>query len=461
MVRGIVAIAIVLAVCLCAQAETVDVLTTTDGKVYEGHVQSKSDAYVVFQVQYASGGTAEMSFDLKKVASITKKTVTPTPKPAPTATPAPTTKPTSAPATAPSKVIAGVEPKAPPIEAIEGPSYYVIPIKGVIGTSVKNKFVEKSIEDAAARKPTVIILDVESPGGMASEMSQIIETIRKNSEKQRVVVLAGEAFSAAAVISLTSKEIYMKPAGKIGAALVVHMSDYGLMPVNEDPAVREKIESTMRAEARSAAQAGGHDSLLAEGMMYNQLELNLTEKDSKKVIREGKGDKMILRKGQLLTMTADEAVDYGLAVGKAGDYDQLGKALGYEGWKECKGLGTLLADYWKKTMDKIDADMKKLVEEYTTAIKNADENHPDNRSFTWEVDRDTNRFSPSSLQLWRKQCGLTLQALAKAEKALKDQIALLSKYEEFESIVDHIKKRLDNIQRSKREMERMAQKVGP
>ncbi|MFB3890540.1 MAG: ATP-dependent Clp protease proteolytic subunit [Phycisphaerae bacterium] len=418
-------------------AETVDVLTTTEGKVFEGKVVSKTADTVTFEVRYPSGSKMTMSFEARQVASITRK-----------AAPLPT----SAPKAVSQASVADDEPAAPPIEKIAGPSYYVIPLHGSVGRTITAAIIEKSLEDSAKRKPSVVILDVESPGGLITESAKIVEVIRKHAPTQRIVVLAGQDLSAAAVLSMSAKEIYMKPPGLIGAA-TAYMS--GPMPA----VISEKMQSVWRATARSSAQCGGHESLLAEGMIDPQLELHLEEKDGKKTVREGPGDKMVLRKGRLLTMTADEAVAYGLAAGKAADYAELGKALGMENWKECKGLGVLLAEHRKKKLDALEADLKKIETDFRNNMKLANENDPIN--FKYEYYSDTRRYTPKSAETLRTQCGLCRFHLSNAQKNLKDEIAVLSKFEEFKPFTDAIQETVDRLEEAKRQLLRTAAKTGP
>ncbi|HSZ59191.1 MAG TPA: hypothetical protein VK797_26355 [Tepidisphaeraceae bacterium] len=58
------------------------------------------------------------------------------------------------------------EPVAPPIasSASAKPTYYLIPLHGEVGSTILAGALEKSLADAVARKPTVVVLDIDSPG---------------------------------------------------------------------------------------------------------------------------------------------------------------------------------------------------------------------------------------------------------------------------------------------------------
>ncbi len=72
-------------------------------------------------------------------------------------------------------------PKAPPITFTSKPTYYVIPLKGDVGSTVAADVLTKSLADAAKRKPTVVILHVDSPGGRIDEVALLADGLREHS----------------------------------------------------------------------------------------------------------------------------------------------------------------------------------------------------------------------------------------------------------------------------------------
>ncbi len=233
------------------------------------------------------------------------------------------------------------EPAAPPIiVAPAGASYYVIPLRGEVGATVLAGALEKSLADAAARRPTVVILDIDSPGGQVAEAKEIMAVIHEYNKRLRIVALADQDLSAAAILSLSCRQIFVKATGTIGAAVAYNPSRLTL------PAkLEEKMQSAWRAVARNSAEEGGHETLLAEAMIDNTLELHLETANGKPVVKQGAGDRMLCRAGKVLTLSSHEAVECGLAAGQADDYAEMGKALGLPGWAECPGLGIPLANY--------------------------------------------------------------------------------------------------------------------
>ena len=208
-----------------------------------------------------------------------------------------------------------------------------------------------------ARKPGVVVLDIDSPGGLVEEAKKIIEVLHAYNKQVRIVALAGQDLSAAAILSLSCREIYVKATGTVGAAVAYNPAHLTLPPKLE-----EKMQSAWRAVARNSAEEGGHEPLLAEAMIDNTMELHLESADKspadkspidksaagRAVVKEGPGERTLCRKGKVLTLSSHEAVECGLARGLADDYAELGKALGLANWAECKGLGVPLAEYLPK-----------------------------------------------------------------------------------------------------------------
>ena len=58
-----------------------------------------------------------------------------------------------------------------------GATYYVIPLRGEVGETVLASVLEKSLADAVLRKPTVVVLEINSPGGLVAEAESILKVL--------------------------------------------------------------------------------------------------------------------------------------------------------------------------------------------------------------------------------------------------------------------------------------------
>jgi ATP-dependent protease ClpP protease subunit len=299
-----------------------DTLTTTDGRKFEGTLVRQDESAVVFDIA-RGGAETRITFDPREVLKVTK---------------APLVQPNSAtakPATRPAAISAAAAavdapPTPPPIEKYSGPTYYMIPLRGEVGGTFNAAVLEQSLADASQRSPTVVVLEIDSPGGSIAEVPKMVEVINQYKKKLRIVVYTRRAISAAAITALAADDIYMRRTAIIGAATAYKLNEANGMPEN----ISEKMESVWRATARSSAEIGKHPTALADAMIDRNVQLYRIKEDGGTVISTNdSGGRGVLLKGngKLLTMTAQEAVVSTLAAGIADDVQELGAALGYHG----------------------------------------------------------------------------------------------------------------------------------
>jgi membrane-bound serine protease (ClpP class) len=113
------------------------------------------------------------------------------------------------------------------------------------------------------------------------------------------------AYSAGALIAISSSGIYMRPGGVIGAATPVD---------GQGTKASEKMVSAMRAEFRAMAEQRGLDPRLAEAMVDENVEIP-----------------NVVKKGQLLTLSTSEAVKLKFAKAQVADETALLQAIGHPG----------------------------------------------------------------------------------------------------------------------------------
>jgi membrane-bound serine protease (ClpP class) len=213
----------------------------------------------------------------------------------------------------------------------EGPGYCPIPIRGAIGDDVSGAAFADAVRAARAAKAKYVVLVIDSPGGQLVEMLKIVDAIRANPDLTFVAYVK-QAYSAAAVIAMACPQIVMAPGAQIGACV-----PYQIGPDGTPLAVEEKFESAVRAQMRSAAQLGGHDELWIRGMSEIDMELAVdrTPAGAAKLVvatDASPAATILKRKGQILTITASEAVANGLATAVAPDVAAARAALGLRAW---------------------------------------------------------------------------------------------------------------------------------
>jgi membrane-bound serine protease (ClpP class) len=179
-----------------------------------------------------------------------------------------------------------------------GPVYRV-PVTGVIELGLA-PFIERSLEVAAAAGASVVILDIDTPGGRVDAAERIADALGDASMPVFAFVNR-RAFSAGALISLATDGIYMRPGSVIGAATPVD---------GQGQKAPEKIVSAMRSEMRALAEARGLDPTVAESMVDEDIEIP-----------------GVVEAGKLLTLTTEEAVELGYA-NEVEDFPSLVAILG-------------------------------------------------------------------------------------------------------------------------------------
>lgn len=377
-----------------------DTVVTQSGRTLKGRVISRENGKVVFEVQMY-GTKYEKTFSEDEV------TITVEGEDAPAAKPA-------------EEKDEDTRPEAPPVRDYDGPTYYRVPLEGMVGKTFTARLLEASLEDALKRNPNVVILEIDSPGGVISEVEKMGETLQKYRGELRMVVFAKDALSAAAITAMAVERIYVKPLGRIGAATAWQAGEDG-MPT----AIAEKFQSVWRATARNMAEIGGHEPLLAEAMIDAKVALHLEEEDGKTVIRHGEGDRPVTKPGRLLTLTASEAVDVGLAEAKASTLEELGKELGFESWQECEGLAVPLAEWQGKRLANAEEEFKKQFDEFKENLDSAIANDPARGDY---VVYRGGRFTGASRKKWRRLAGICTRFLTKAEKNLEAAAELAEEY---------------------------------
>ncbi len=192
---------------------------------------------------------------------------------------------------------------------------YVIPIRDEIQKALVY-VVRRGVKEAIEQKSDAIILHIKTPGGEGEAMQEIMEIVQKFEPNQNTYTLVDDmALSAGAFISASTRHIYMVPGSTIGAASPVIMGSDG-------PAeLPEKFVSAYAAMVRAAAERNGHRPEVFDAMVNKLKGLTIDDVE-------------ILAKGDILTLTADEAVKtYGdpprtlLARAKIDSLDSLVKKI--------------------------------------------------------------------------------------------------------------------------------------
>lgn len=187
--------------------------------------------------------------------------------------------------------------------AAQAPVVYRIPVTGTIEMGLA-PYVARALVVAREAGATAVILDIDTPGGRVDAAERIVDAVR-GSVVPVYAFVNSRAYSAGAMVALAAGGgIYISPIGVIGAATPVD---------GQGTKAPEKIVSAMRAAFRALAEANDLDPRLAEGMVDETIDIP-----------------GVKPAGQLLTLSAGEAIELGFARARAESLDGLLTAIGLE-----------------------------------------------------------------------------------------------------------------------------------
>lgn len=171
----------------------------------------------------------------------------------------------------------------------------VMDIKAEIDPPMR-RYVELAIAHAEDTKADIVIIEMDTYGGVLTDAKEIVDILMKV-KKPLWVFINADAASAGALISIACDSIYMSPGASIGAASVVDGSGQKLP---------DKYQSYMRSIMRSTAEENNRDPRIAEAMVDEDVSLD-----------------SIKPPGKILTFSTSEAIKHGYCEGKMNSIDDI------------------------------------------------------------------------------------------------------------------------------------------
>ena len=236
---------------------------------------------------------------------------------------------------------------AEPMSGSQGGNAWIIPIRGEIGPFMAN-FIRKEARRALAEGAEYLVFEIDTFGGRVDSALQITSFLLSLRNTKTIAWVnnsessMGVSWSAGALIAFSCEEIYMAPGTSMGAAAPVTASPGGAME-----AAGEKSVAAVRSQIAALAERNGHPIGLALAMVDVDVELwevlvdgetkALSLAELERMEKEAGSSTQIERvglisaEGKLLSLTAGEALRYGLAAGLAENREELFEAVGVTG----------------------------------------------------------------------------------------------------------------------------------
>ncbi|MBI2862708.1 MAG: nodulation protein NfeD [Chloroflexi bacterium] len=196
---------------------------------------------------------------------------------------------------------------------------YVLQVKGVINPVIAN-YLNRGITAAEERGAEAVIVELDTPGGLATSMEEIMQ--RMINANVPVVVYVwpqgGRAASAGVFITMAAHVAAMAPSTNIGAAHPVALGPQG-SPVGMDETEAEKVTNDAVARIRTVAERYGRNADWAEQAVRQSvsitereaLQLRVVEiiaRDLPDLLNQIDGRQVTLPTGQVTLHTAQASI---------------------------------------------------------------------------------------------------------------------------------------------------------
>ena len=190
----------------------------------------------------------------------------------------------------------------PPAEEVR---VFVMELQGPIDPRT-NRYTKLALEEASEKQADLVIIEMDTYGGALTDADEIRTRLLEYPVPVWVFINK-DAASAGALISIAADSIYMAKGASIGAATVVN---------GAGEAAPDKYQSYMRSIMRATAEANGRDPRIAEAMVDENLEVD-----------------GISKKGEVITFSTSEAIEYGYAEAQVQSIEEILKRNGIENYE--------------------------------------------------------------------------------------------------------------------------------
>ena len=212
-------------------------------------------------------------------------------------------------------------------------SVYVFAIKGPIGLVCETEAFEEAISLAVNQGPLFILIEIDTPGGRADLAGRICDAITKAQDNcNTVAFVGGGGFAEGATIALACKKIYMAQNAAIGAAPAT--SGISSQPRSNQTTVDPNADAWSRSQWRSysvaIAERNGRAGLIAKAMEDKDIEVIEVSENDRSFFIDAKDKtpkqtvvRRLGQKGSALKLTADQAIQTGIADKIVGSQEQI------------------------------------------------------------------------------------------------------------------------------------------
>jgi hypothetical protein len=274
------------------------------------------------------------------------------PSPAPSG---PARKPTDRPVAQPAvKPVEGTNQSA---ASSEWPGVFLLPLKGTLGIGMRHDEIKEIAAEADKYGPgQIIVLLIDSPGGLVIEGDKVSDVINDVKKRHRVVAWIREAISGGAFTALHCDENYYMSFGALGAIT---------MFAGQTAASGAELQAWLE-RCGEVAEAGGRNRYVVQAMIHAPLLASYDRDETTgdiKYYNTLEGEFVLSDAVNNLTLNASNALHSGYSQGTADTEQELAKLMQLPEWKEAaNGVGRKISSDWLANVEKAQDEVPKLVQ---------------------------------------------------------------------------------------------------
>jgi hypothetical protein len=232
---------------------------------------------------------------------------------------------------------------------------FILPLKGPVGETIRHDEIRMIAEHADQYGPgQIIVLVINTNGGLVLESEKIVETVREAKKRHRVIAWIQKAISAGAMTAMCCEEIYFTTEGTCGSVTTL---------MGNQSAPQEMQDENTEYFAQLAIE-NGHSPHIARAMKQNKYMCSY-DKDpitGEVTYYNDLSGEFILSDGSSnLTFTSSNAAHCGFSNGTADRPEQLAALLDLPEWNEKDDYGRRIAANWERTVEQASEEVPRLI----------------------------------------------------------------------------------------------------
>jgi hypothetical protein len=234
------------------------------------------------------------------------------------------------------------------------PNIFVLPWEGMVGIGARHNEIEEIGKEADKFGPgQIIVILIDSPGGLVIEGDKIHETLVELKKRHRVVAWIKKAISAGAFTALHLDEIYFMRVGALGSITMF----------SGDKSIEGRELADWLRKVGEVTEMGGRPAVVGQAMVTRTIECSYDRDENGNITwyRTIQGKYVLSTNEENLTLTAETAAHSKFSDGTADTVEELAQVLQLKEWKEVSDAGRRIHERWQRTIKEAQAVKPRLV----------------------------------------------------------------------------------------------------